>query len=154
MVTLPLKALKKLKKKLKRAYQAVAHAEQQVERHKGIAATQVTRAEQAINAWDKHSHQICDALGDDYYSDDGAGFDYDNMLKGIEKLHQELHEAKEGSDRLYEKCHSLQRRNEKFYELWQAAMKWAAQGSRSRWSTRASLELWDTVKALEAEDEG
>ena len=37
--------------------------------------------------------------------------------------------------------------------LFQAAQRWAKQGSRSRWSTSPSLVLYDIVKLIEAETE-
>ena len=38
-----------------------------------------------LDAWDAHSHAICDALGD-HYSDDGTGFDYDKMVSAVCEL--------------------------------------------------------------------
>lgn len=38
-------------------------------------------------------------------------------------------------------------------ELYQAALKWQQQGSRSKWRTEASRELWDTIERIRTERE-
>jgi hypothetical protein len=143
-ITLPLKGLRKLKKKLKKALQEIAFHKEKRERAEEMARSAHKSELSMVEVWDQHSHQICDALGDEYYSDDGAGFIYENMVKGIMRLREEV--AKQ--DALRTELRELR-------ELLRYARKWSAQGSRSRWSTRASLGLWDKVKdILDAEAAG
>ena len=50
-----------------------------------------------VEAWDTHSHKVCDALGT-YYSDDGSGFAYDTMVEAITRLREDRDNAQRQRD--------------------------------------------------------
>lgn len=140
-ITLPLKKYRKLKKLIKGYLQGMAFHQEREQR----ASSRATKAQEdeqlMVDTWDKHSHAICDALGDAYYSDDGAGFDYNNMVKGIEVLKAEVSSIAKLHNREAEELIELR-------ALFAHVHAWAQQGSRSRCSTKKSLALWDKVKRI------
>ena len=138
--TLPLKKLLKLKRKLRRLKKEAAHFDDIYSAANERVAQAEKDEESVQDAWDAHSHQICDALGSQYF-DDGAGLDYERMITGIATLRQDL--------RSYQRLRQKEtEEREQLKKLFVLAHKWAAQGSRSRWHTKASLSLWDKVREL------
>jgi len=141
-VTLTLKAFRKLKKKLKKANEATVFYKEKAEKAEETARSTHRRELSMIEMWDQHSHSICDVLGDEYYHDDGAGFDYDNMIKGITMLRAKLETLRKFRAQEQIELEALR-------TLFEASKVWAAQGSRSRLHTETSLKLWDTVRKVQ-----
>lgn len=147
--TLPLKKLLKLKRKLRRMKKEAAHFDDIYSATNERVAQAEKDEESVQDAWDAHSHQICDALGERYF-DDGAGIDYERMIIAIEEWKQDAQVA--NADDMKKSAEMRLELIELRY-IFEYARMWAGQGSRSRWHTHISLKLWDKVKELEKKRE-
>lgn len=140
-VTLPLKTFLKMHAELEAAKAEQKTYKETVDKWVKTAQEATRHEERMKDAWDDHSHRICNALSE-RYSDDGTGFDYEQMIRAIEGWKEDAQVAmKKRAEVEAELVHTR--------DLVRTAKYWKSRGNKSHRRSVPLRKLWEAVDALE-----